>query len=92
MIAFPRSASLHCWAVFVRDGNIISADSEENPGTSLSEELTFTYIPGGASTHEPIGRGWWLCYNPVEDEHTPETVFSNARLTHHLYQANTDEN
>ncbi|KAL4074253.1 hypothetical protein V8B97DRAFT_1914313 [Scleroderma yunnanense] len=83
---------LHCWAVFVHDGDITRADSEENPGTAFSEELTKTYIQGGASTYEQVGRGWWLLYNPVEDEYTPETVYSCARLTYHLPHASTDWN
>lgn len=49
----------------------------------LSTELTTTYIEG-ASTHELLGRGWWLRHNPVQDDLTPESVFSSARLTYQL--------
>jgi len=71
VITFPRSSGVHCWAVFVRDSDITRADSEENPGTALSQELTKTYILGVASAYEPTGRSWWLCYNPIEDETLP---------------------
>ena len=67
--------------MFVCDSNITSADSEENLGTALNQELTKTYIMGVASTYEPTGRSWWLPYSPIEDEHTPETAFSGTRLS-----------
>ncbi|KZT04198.1 uncharacterized protein LAESUDRAFT_751269 [Laetiporus sulphureus 93-53] len=69
---------LHCWAVFFRDGDITSEWSEENFGKTLSEELTQTYILGGASTYARIGRGWWLSHQPLEDIYAPESVFSTA--------------
>lgn len=71
--------------MFVRDGDITSADSQENPGTGLSRELTNTYISSGASTYEPIARGFWISYNPIEDELTPETEFSDRRITQFLH-------
>jgi len=76
--------ALHCWAVLLRAGYITNENSDENLGVPLSKELTYTYIRGGKSTYEPVGRGMWLSYDPVEDEHTPESIFSDARLTYQL--------
>jgi len=73
--------------VFLRAGYITNEDSDGNPGVPLSKELTYTYIQGGKSTYEPVGRGMWLSYNPVEDEYTPETIFSEAQLTYQLPQS-----
>ena len=67
--------------MFVCDGDITSADSEENPGTALDQELIKTYILGVSSTYEPTGRSRWLSYSPIEDEHTPQTAFSGTRLS-----------
>ena len=47
----------------------------------LCVELMYTYIQGGLNTYEPVGRGWWVSYNPQEDRHTPETTFSDCRQT-----------
>lgn len=82
MATFPRSASLHCWAHFVREGDITSENSAEDPDKPLCDELTYTYLEGGANTYKPIGRGWWVSHNPVEDSLTPETTFSDRCLTH----------
>lgn len=76
--------SLHTWAVFVRDGDITSADAEDDDAMPLADELTYTYITGGRKTYEEVGRGWWVSHNPVQDEDTPETAFTNRRLTHQL--------
>ncbi|KAK0194719.1 hypothetical protein F5146DRAFT_978197 [Armillaria mellea] len=75
---------LHTWALFVREGDITSAKSIENPTQPLCEELTSTYIEGGRKTWERIGRGWWVSHNPKEDEFTPETTFTDRRPTYQL--------
>lgn len=89
VITFPQFASLHCWAHFVREGDITAEESIEDPNMPLSDELVFTYIKGGAKTHERIGRGWWVSHDPVEDLLTPETNFTDRRLT---YQLPADDN
>ncbi|KIO24938.1 hypothetical protein M407DRAFT_8674 [Tulasnella calospora MUT 4182] len=75
---------LHTWAVFVRDGDITSANADEDDAMPLADELVYTYITGGAKTYEEVGRGWWVSHNPVQDALTPETAFTNRRLTHQL--------
>jgi len=42
-------------------------------------DLTVTYgpLPQGGSAFELIGRGFWLRWNPVEDELTPDHAFAN---------------
>lgn len=52
-------------------------------------ELTRTYLKavGGhlpLSTRELIRRGWWLSWNPIQDDLTPEEVFSDRRTTYLL--------
>ena len=80
--ALFASASIHCWAVFVDKGYISEAPIEE-PGISLSEEFTYTYLGDGRSIWERVGRGWWVSYNP-ENELVPETMFSDRRPTYLL--------
>jgi hypothetical protein len=63
---FFASASIHCWAVFVREGYLVSEWSIEEPGRPLSNEFTYTYLPDGRKTWERVGRGGG-CHNPVED-------------------------
>lgn len=48
---------------------------------TLADALTVTYLTPTSSTYEPIGRGWWLYCNPVQDDLAPETAFSDAHLT-----------
>lgn len=50
----------------------------------LGTELTETYLENGSHAHELIGRGFWIGCNPVEDDLTPETLFSDRRLTYQL--------
>jgi len=78
---------LQYWAVLVRAGIITSDESEENPNGALSSGLTVTYAPGNFQTYEPVGRGWWLTWNPIEDELAPGTVYSNNRPTYMLESA-----
>ena len=84
LITFPRFGSLHCWVHFVREGDITSEDSIKDADMPLCNELVYTYIEGGAKTHERIGRGWWVSHNPLEDHLTPETAFADRCLTHQL--------
>ena len=58
----------------MRDGDITSEDSDENPGTPLSNELTQTYISGGNHTYVRVGHSWWVSDNSVEDQYAPETT------------------
>ncbi|EWC46697.1 hypothetical protein DRE_04184 [Drechslerella stenobrocha 248] len=74
----------------VRAGDITSPDSAENPGVGLADELTETYIASGAHATELVGRGWWFQYNPVQDDLTPETIFSDARLTQQIPSTDTN--
>ena len=83
VITFPQFASLHCWALFVREGDIISEDAIKDPDTPLADELVYTHLPGGA-TYQAVGHGWWVSYNPQQDHLTPETIFTSGRLTHEL--------
>jgi hypothetical protein len=66
-LPFPRSASLHCWAHGVRQGDITIEQSVEDANmpayvkTSSSQSPWRTRIhvhPGWSSTRECIGRGW----------------------------------
>jgi hypothetical protein len=84
VITFPRSASLHCWAHFVRQGDITSETSNEDPDTPLSVELTYTYLEPDRKTWARVGRGWWVSHNPMEDELTPEMMFINCLTTNLL--------
>ncbi|KIO26489.1 hypothetical protein M407DRAFT_7785 [Tulasnella calospora MUT 4182] len=65
--------------------------SHEEPKTPLSDELTQTYLTSGTRTHVRVGRGWWVSYNPVEDQYTPETTYSDARLSHQILGDDDDD-
>lgn len=61
----------------------------ENPNKDLSTELTHTYLLARddqplSSTYEGIGRGLWVDWNPIQDDLTPEEVFTNRRVTYLL--------
>ncbi|ETW82201.1 hypothetical protein HETIRDRAFT_427309 [Heterobasidion irregulare TC 32-1] len=75
---------IHTFAVFVDEGLLPTTDSNEHPTVPLSTELTYTYFAGGKNTWCRMGRGWWLKYNPPTDPLTPETSFSEGRLTWQL--------
>ncbi|KAJ7803328.1 hypothetical protein B0H14DRAFT_2613430 [Mycena olivaceomarginata] len=82
---------IHTWAAFVRAGYITSPTSEEDPGKVLADELMYTYLPSGKSALVLVGRGWWVSHDPVQDEHTPEMMFSDARPTYKIpAKANND--
>ncbi|KAJ7292645.1 hypothetical protein C8J57DRAFT_1549877, partial [Mycena rebaudengoi] len=68
--------AVHCWAVFVREGYLVSGKSIEGPERPFSDELTTTYLLDSRSTVESVGRGWWVSHNPVEDHLVPETIFT----------------
>lgn len=70
--------------MFVREGWITSPNAIEEKRGSLSSEMTVTYLLDGRSTLASVGRGWWVSINPVQDEHTPEEMFSNAPPRHML--------
>ncbi|KAL7922620.1 hypothetical protein ACQKWADRAFT_312853 [Trichoderma austrokoningii] len=72
--------ALHCWAVFVREGDITSRNAEERGARPLGEELMTTYLRTGQSTTELVGRGWWISHNPVQDSLTPEIVFNPSSI------------
>ncbi|KAI6038756.1 hypothetical protein EDC04DRAFT_2569322 [Pisolithus marmoratus] len=73
---------LHFWVVLVCTKVITSNQSKENLNSDLSSDLTLTYLPDGSSTFEHIGRGWWLSWNPIQDNLTPEVVYNKACLMH----------
>jgi len=80
--------SLHYWAVLVR-ADILKRDSAESPGVDLGTELTRTYLKAVGdhpllSAYELIGRGLWVSWNPIQDDLTPEEVFSDGRVTYQL--------
>jgi len=88
--------SIQSFVVFV-DTGLIGENSLEKPNSPLWFELmdTYSYIPDKKQvhtgnkqadavkkqTHAPIGRGWWLRYNPPCHELAPENMFSEGRLT-----------
>jgi hypothetical protein len=61
----------------------LSTDSEHTTG--------ITYLSDGRLTHASIDCGWGLCYNPVEDSLTPESVFSPAPPTYKIFGAGSGE-
>ncbi len=70
--------------MFVRDGFITDRKSVEDPSRELSDELVYTYVPSMGRTRELVGRGWWSGWNPGQDDLTPETAFSDDRLTYQI--------
>ena len=50
VLAFFASASIHCWAVFVREGYLINEKSIEDPDRLLDDEFTFTYFMDSRAT------------------------------------------
>jgi len=64
MLGQTSTAKRGLGSVFVLDRMVVqqpaAGDGLVNAGTAR--------ISGGASTYEPIGRGWWLCYDLIEDE------------------------
>lgn len=50
----------------------------------LYDELVFTYMEGRFAARESVSHGWWVSYNPVEDDLTPETTFTDHILTYKL--------
>lgn len=80
---------LHCWAHFVREGDITTVQSIE-AGASLCDEIIYTYLTPNNRIVKHIGQGWWIFFNK-EDELTPETTFTDRRLTYQLPPKPDDE-
>ena len=73
------------FACCARPGRVITTDQPiEHGALPLCEEIVYTYLTRGQKILERVGRGWWVSYNPVEDELTPETTFTDRRLTYQL--------
>ena len=75
---------------FVREGDITTVQSIE-AGASFCDEIIYTYLTPNNRIVEHIGREWWISFNPKEDKLTPETTFTDRRLTYQLPPKPDDE-
>lgn len=86
-------ASIRTWFVYIKEGLITSANSEEDPNTPLSKELTYTYLRDKEGTIKDalarVGRGKFLLTDEgEEDELVPDEIWSHATPKHQVTLGN----
>ena len=75
VFAFFRSGRAQFWGVLVRE-KWLSPRSEEPPHNTLPSDLTVTYLKGGRTKNELVGKGEFFSWSRKDDEVTPASMYS----------------